>query len=67
MGQRGGQSPGGRDGERAHKSMGCRQEGACVVAVSEKRRWLWGRGGRGDRSRIVKGFNELCPMYSKGA
>lgn len=34
MGQLGGQSLGGRDGERAHKSMGCRQEGACVVAVS---------------------------------
>lgn len=38
-----------------------------LLLFLEKRRWLWGRGGRGDRSRIVKGFNELCPMYSKGA
>lgn len=43
------------------------QWGTGVVAVSWEMRWLWGRAGRGDRSRIVRGFNELWPMYSKGA
>lgn len=41
--------------------------GTGVVAVSWIKALALGKRGRGDRSWIVRGFNELCPMYSKGA
>lgn len=63
MGQQGGTVPGPEGWGQSQQECGAQAS----LLFLEKRHWLWGRKERRDGSSIVKGFNELCPMYSKGA